>query len=178
MSDDIKHCNGCGQDKSVSEFQVPTDYGGTRQRKWCHDCCEKLFQRQREADQRLQRAAEHQAERRWREEFEAGRQVPHEVRKRLLPEYQVAVRRQWNDWREAVYTLSELESPHWDDVSGGVNAKAPRPFIHGYVWCDRMESGELAHSCSHGAGPHRIKVCVVKKSNTPKVMRILQGAAE
>jgi hypothetical protein len=70
----------------------------------------------------------------------------------------VEVRRQWNDWRVAVYTLSDIDDLHWDRVSGGVNARAPREFLHCYVLCDGMVSGDLAHSCRHGQGPHNIKV--------------------
>jgi hypothetical protein len=33
------------------------------------------------------------------------------------------------------------------------------------VWCDSFTSGEVEHSCVHGPPPHRIKVCIVKKSN-------------
>ncbi len=89
----------------------------------------------------------------------------------------VWVRRQWNDYRKARYPLSELERPQWDWESGGVHAPAPQPFIHGYVWCNRMLEGELAHSCSHGAGPHRIKVCVVKKDNDRKTFeRLIEQA--
>jgi hypothetical protein len=77
----------------------------------------------------------------------------------------VNVRRQWNDWREATYRLSDISELHWSRVSGGVYAPAPQPFVHAYVWCDGMINGELAHSCQHGLGPHRIKVCLIKSSN-------------
>lgn len=79
------------------------------------------------------------------------------------------VRRQWNDYRTAKYRLDAIEGVHWDSISGGVNAVAIRPFLHAYVWCDAMLEGELAHSCAHGKGPHRIKVCIVKKDNDPDV---------
>lgn len=89
----------------------------------------------------------------------------------------VRVRRQWNDWREAEYRFEDVSGLHWDVESGGINQMAPQPFIHGYVMCDGMLSGELAHSCAHGRGPHRIKVCVVKKANTPEVFnRLLEEA--
>ena len=77
----------------------------------------------------------------------------------------VQVRRQWNDWRIAEVNLSELDDVHWSTFSGGVGAPAPQPFIHGYISCDTIPEGELAHSCRHGSAPHRIKVCVVKKDN-------------
>jgi len=77
------------------------------------------------------------------------------------------VRRQWSDYRLAKYRVDDIEGLHWTDTSGGIGTRAPRDFLHGYVWCDRMVEGELAHSCAHGPGPHRIKVCIVKKGNDP-----------
>jgi hypothetical protein len=77
----------------------------------------------------------------------------------------IKVRRQWNDWKIAVYKLSSISGFHWSDESGGVNAPAPQLFLHGYVMCDGMESGELSHSCRHGPPPHRIKVCITNKYN-------------
>ena len=85
----------------------------------------------------------------------------------------VWVRRQFNDYRDAKYELDAFESPHWDTMSGGVNAIALQPFIHGYVMCNEMIEGELAHSGTHGPCPHRIKVCVVKKVNDPDVYNYL-----
>jgi hypothetical protein len=87
----------------------------------------------------------------------------------------VIVRRQWNDnWRHARYRLDDIFNMHWTDVSGGVNARAPRKFVHGYVRCDGMIDGELAHSCRHGTAPHYIKVCMTKKGNEPVWPKILE----
>ena len=77
----------------------------------------------------------------------------------------VCVRRQWNDFRVAEVPFGALSNLHWTQISGGVRAPAPQPFVHGYVWCDDVE-GEIGHSCRHGFGPHEIKVCVVKKDNS------------
>lgn len=85
----------------------------------------------------------------------------------------VYVRRQWNDWRTGEVALSRIEGMHWDQFSGGICAPAPRPFIHGYVWCDQVV-GEIGHSCSHGPRPHRIKVCLVKKLNARIWPRIIE----
>jgi hypothetical protein len=89
----------------------------------------------------------------------------------------VWVRRQWNDYRRARYRLSDTQGAHWDTVSGGVAATAPQPFIHLYVWCDEMIEGELAHSCRHGAGPHHVKVCVLKGENEPEAYAALLAQA-
>lgn len=89
----------------------------------------------------------------------------------------IVVRRQWNDWRRATIEYSRFESPHWSNESGGVRARAPRYYVHGYVWCNSIIEGELAHSCSHGEGPHRIKVCIVKGDNNPSVWHELAKQA-
>jgi hypothetical protein len=84
----------------------------------------------------------------------------------------VYIRRQWNDWRIGSVQLSQIEGLHWDDYSGGVWKRAPQLFIHGYVYCTDVD-GEISHSCLHGPPPHRIKVCVVKKDNAPRVFEML-----
>lgn len=71
--------------------------------------------------------------------------------------------------RQEIVRISDLEGVHWSRISGGVRAPAPRPFLSGYVKCDQVLEGGLSHSCMHGEGPHRIKVCVVKKDNTKEV---------
>jgi hypothetical protein len=76
----------------------------------------------------------------------------------------VIIRRQWNHWLTALVELADLEALHWDRVSGGVRAPAPQPFVHGFITCDKIKD-DFAHSCRHGEGPHRIKVCIVKKDN-------------
>lgn len=84
----------------------------------------------------------------------------------------VRIRRQWNDRRIGKVRWSDISNPRWDIVSGGTQAKAPQPFIHAYVSCDRVQ-GDIAHSCSHGPGPHHIKVCLVKKDNSKEVWNYL-----
>lgn len=87
----------------------------------------------------------------------------------------VHVRRQPNDHRTAAYRLEDVEAKGFDTVSGGVHQAMPRPVLCGYVWCDKMVEGELAHSCQHGAGPHRIKVVISKSCNDPKLWAKLAG---
>ena len=76
----------------------------------------------------------------------------------------VKVRRQWKDWREAEVDFNDLRHFRWDDLSGGVQQRSPRPFIHAFVMCDKIK-GDIPHSCMHGEGPHSIKVCIVKRDN-------------
>ena len=85
----------------------------------------------------------------------------------------VQVRRQWNDYRIASYRLSQIGGLRWSQYSGGVNAVAPRPFVHGYVLCTEMVDGELAHSCAHGRPPHEILVCMTKKGNEAAWKKVL-----
>ena len=77
----------------------------------------------------------------------------------------VRVRRDWNDHRIGTVRWSDLESPRWDVVSGGEQNHTPQPFIHAYVWCNKVR-GDIAHSCAHDPPPHNIKVCLVRKDNT------------
>ena len=76
----------------------------------------------------------------------------------------VLIRRQWNDHRIGEVELDDLDDLRWDTVSGGVRTRAPQPFIHGYVSCEKVH-GEISHSGIHGNCPHYIKVTVVKKGN-------------
>lgn len=82
-----------------------------------------------------------------------------------MKEEHVWVRRQWSDYRRAKYGLADVQKIHWSDTSGGVNAVSPHFFLHGYVPCDGMLEGELAHSGTHGPCPHDIKVCITKSDN-------------
>lgn len=75
----------------------------------------------------------------------------------------VWVRRQWNGQDSAKVRLEHLHSPRWDITSGGVRAPAPQYFLYGYISCDSVIEGDLAHSCSHGNRPHSIKVCIVRE---------------
>jgi hypothetical protein len=88
----------------------------------------------------------------------------------------VWVRRQFDDHRHAAYRLAEVNGWHRSNISGGVMTRANRRYWHGYVWCDAMIAGELAHSCRHGPPPHHIKVCVTKKGNE-KFWRAIEAAA-
>jgi hypothetical protein len=92
----------------------------------------------------------------------------------MRPKDTIKIRRQWNDYRIAEVECSRLSHLHWDNRSGGVGAPAPQYFIHGYVWCNQYE-GDLAHSCTHGEGPHEIKVCITKTDNEPKVFAKLKS---
>ena len=101
-----------------------------------------------------------------------------EERQRLEREEQIAaivaaepgpvvwVRREFKGKRRrAAYRLADVSGLHWSSRSGGKKRRANRPYLHGYVWCDAMIVGAVAHSCRHGPPPHRIKVCITKKDN-------------
>ena len=90
----------------------------------------------------------------------------------------VAVCRHLGDWRTAEYRLSALDDIRLDNISGGVRRRTPHPTVFAYVRCDAMESGDLAHSCLHGEGPHRIKVAIPKACNSRMVYKLLREIAE
>lgn len=89
----------------------------------------------------------------------------------------VWVRRQPDDWRKAKYRLTDIRGIHYSSLTGGVGKGTPRPFLFGYVRCDGMLEGEVAHSATHGPCPHDIKVCIVKKDNSGRVIAALQDEA-
>jgi hypothetical protein len=90
----------------------------------------------------------------------------------------VRVRRDWDDTRrEAVFRLDQLRDFHWTDTAGGTGRKAPTQLLHAYVWCSDMISGDLAHSCEHGPGPHNIKICVPFSPNATAWREIEIAAA-
>ena len=96
--------------------------------------------------------------------------------RRLADGTSVWVRRDWNDHRVGAISWSDLRDPRWDRISGGEQNHTPQPFIHAYVWCDRVK-GDIAHSCIHGPPPHNIKVCLVRKDNSNQVWaRLLELA--
>ena len=88
-------------------------------------------------------------------------------------ELTVRVRRQWNDARVATYRIADISGLHMSDISGGLGVRANRPYLCGYVACDAALAGTLPHSCEHGRGPHRIKVCAIKKDNSARVYQLL-----
>lgn len=81
----------------------------------------------------------------------------------------VSVRRQWNSWEVAQVYVGDVSNPLWDLVSGGVKETSPEAFIFGYIWCDAIVSGSVAHSCLHGTAPHSIKICILRKDNSPRI---------
>jgi hypothetical protein len=84
----------------------------------------------------------------------------------------VYIRRKWNDEKVSAVPFDQFHNPYWDDISGEMMQRAPRPFIHGHVWCTDVQD-HIAHLHAHGDGPHWIKVCVVRKDNNRETFRRL-----
>ena len=80
-------------------------------------------------------------------------------------EVHVSIRRQWDDYRDAKVKLGALSGFHWSDISGGTGVKFNRRYLCAYIWCTDLEGQDFGHTCMHGPPPHRIKVCVIKKTN-------------
>ena len=86
----------------------------------------------------------------------------------------VKVRRQPGDYRLATYRLDKVYRMRWDNVGGGIQQRSAI-HVYGYVLCNELTCGKLAHSCRHGPPPpHEIKVCITKKHNEQVWARILQ----
>ncbi len=76
----------------------------------------------------------------------------------------IHLRRNPTDWHIGSTFLDQLDHLHWDNIPGGTYQKENQYYIHGYIDCDVI-NGEIGHSCKHGAAPHHIKVCILKKDN-------------
>jgi len=76
----------------------------------------------------------------------------------------VKARRQPGDYRLATYPLERVYRMRWDNVGGGIQQRSAM-HVYGYVLCNELIGGKLAHSCRHGQPPHEIKVCITKKHN-------------
>jgi hypothetical protein len=75
----------------------------------------------------------------------------------------VSVHSEWCGWKTAEVRLGDLETVHWRQPTG-----APRPLLHGYVSCSTIE-GRLPHDCARETAPHKLLVCVLKKSTVPSI---------
>ena len=90
------------------------------------------------------------------------------VWRQTLGRSDVYVRRDRDDRGLGRVRWPDLHDPRWDTMSGGAQVENPLPLIHAYVWCDKVR-GRIGHSCAHGAGPHNIKVCMLREDNTRRV---------
>jgi hypothetical protein len=84
----------------------------------------------------------------------------------------VVVQREWNGWRTAMVMLTDLEDVRWLQPNG-----APRPLIHAYVSCSKLQSGDLQHDCDLMSAPQRLLVCVLKSHTAPYVFENLARLA-
>ncbi len=84
----------------------------------------------------------------------------------------VHIRCQWNGDKIGAVPFDQFHNPYWDDISGVLMQRAPRSFIHGYVWCTDAQD-QIACLHERGDGPHWIKVCVVRKDNNRETFRRL-----
>jgi hypothetical protein len=75
----------------------------------------------------------------------------------------VQVRDAWRGCRTAEVDVNDLEDVHWWQPPG-----APRSIVHAYVLCSRL-TGDIPHDCTTKRQPHRLRVCVLKRSVAPSV---------
>lgn len=74
----------------------------------------------------------------------------------------IRVHGEWNGSRSAEVRLADLQDVHWFQPR-----HAPRPLLHGYIFCADIVEGDLPHECSVTEKPHRLLVCVLKKHALP-----------
>jgi hypothetical protein len=75
----------------------------------------------------------------------------------MRDETTIRVHARWDAWESAELRLDDLEDLHWLQPVG-----APRPLLHAYVSCARIESGSIPHECASENAPHRLLICIVK----------------
>jgi hypothetical protein len=93
----------------------------------------------------------------------------------LAPETVIHVRREWKSRRIGEVRFGDIDDLHWARTSGGTGHRSPFIMMYGYILCDRLVAGTLAHSCVHGEVPHRIKIVVVKKDNPKGIVAALMA---
>jgi hypothetical protein len=93
----------------------------------------------------------------------------------LAPETVIRVRREWKSRRIGEVRFGDIDDLHWARTSGGTGHRSPFVMMYGYILCDHLVAGTLAHSCVHGEGPHRIKIVVVKKDNPKSIVAALMA---
>lgn len=85
----------------------------------------------------------------------------------------VRVQSDWKDWRTVEVRLRDMTGLHWSQPAG-----APHALLHGYIPCTGIVSGELPHSCSESAPPHRLLVCALKRRTPPAIYAVMALQAD
>lgn len=85
----------------------------------------------------------------------------------------VAVQSEWNSWRTGMVRAAHLQNVHWAQPRG-----APRPLVHAFVSCDRLQSGQIEHHCELTPPPHRLLVCVLKSHTQSSIFEALARQAD
>jgi hypothetical protein len=85
----------------------------------------------------------------------------------------VQVRCAWNAWRTAEVRVADLRDIHWLQPAG-----APRPLLHAYVDCNKLVSGQISHDCGGTSRPHKLLICVLKRSAVPQTYGELSQIAD
>jgi hypothetical protein len=74
----------------------------------------------------------------------------------------IRVHAEWDGWRSAEVRMRDLHDVHWLRPNG-----APRRFVHAFISCTDIVSGDIAHRCEAASAPHRLLVCVLKRHAIP-----------
>jgi len=85
----------------------------------------------------------------------------------------IRVQSEWNGWRGAEVRLADLCEVHWHQPS-----RAPRRFVHGYMSCSNIVTGDIPHDCDRTSAPHRLLVCILKSHTVPVVYASLARRAD
>ena len=91
----------------------------------------------------------------------------------LQDETLIRVHREWDGWRTAEVRVGDLQDVHWFQPHG-----APHPLVHARVLSTNLVTGDILHDCERSPGPHRLRVCVLKRHTVPTVYADLARRAD
>jgi hypothetical protein len=80
----------------------------------------------------------------------------------------VVVRIRRNDLRTARVHASAIEGLHW----------APNHTLYGFIACDQIIQGAIAHECAPATRPHRLPVCIIAKDNAKSYRQLADQAGD
>jgi hypothetical protein len=73
----------------------------------------------------------------------------------------IRVHAEWDGWQSAEVRMRDLQDVHWLQPND-----APRRFVHAFISCSAIVSGDIGHRCETASAPHRLLVCVLKRHAT------------
>jgi hypothetical protein len=85
----------------------------------------------------------------------------------------LSIKRLPRDSAKAECAVADIRRPYWANTYGETPSATGHRFLFGFVSCDAVVSGELAHSCGSETRPHEVQVCIPKVGNDATAYHLL-----